>query len=531
MIKSLLTLVCCSILSVVVYAQETTVGLLSYDITQSYQGYTLIYPHNQPSVFLLDNCGQVVHEWDDDANFRPGNTAYILSDGRLAKAKRPADISMDSIWAGGGGAIIELRSWDNDLLWSYELNSPEARLHHDFRVLPNGNILMLAWERKTNAEAIAAGRDSSKLNQIVLWPDFLQEVDPNTNEIVWEWHVWDHLVQDFDSTRANYGVVSESPHKVNLNWDTSEGASDWMHSNAIDYNPTLDHIMISVPTFHELWVIDHSTTTEQARTGRGGKSNRGGDLLYRIGNPAAYDRSDAGEQILFYQHDTHWANEFLPESHPAIKPMGRDIVLFNNRQPGGYSTVEIFEPAWNMYSGQYEPFQGSWPPYEFENTLTHPDTLGYIFELTPENKVVWEYITPIRRGEFVEQGSTLEINNNLTFRAFRYPPEYIAFQGRDLTPQQFLEVNPIQDYCDRLVSTYTPEEAFSLIYPNPVSNRVHLSWDSGKVIDITIYNLNGQLIKRTQGNGGMKYLDVAELEAGLYLIAINGVATHRMIKQ
>ncbi len=552
MIKNYLIIFFSFLVSQSLSAQDVTLGLLNYDISQSYQGYTLIYPHNQSSVFLLNNCGEIVHEWEDEADFRPGNTAYLLDDGRLAKTKRNASIAGDSIWAGGGGAIIELRSWDNELLWSYEMNSPEARLHHDFRIMPNGNVLMLAWERKTNAEAIAAGRDSALLNQIILWPDFIQEVNPETDEIVWEWHVWDHLVQDIDSTKANYGIVSEHPEKVDVNWDTSEGASDWMHTNAMDYNPELDQIMISVPTFHEIWVIDHSTTTAQAATDRGGNSNNGGDLLYRIGNPATYDRSDAGDQILFYQHDAHWTNQFIPRSHPAYG----NVICFNNRQPGGYSTVEVFESAWNMYTVDYEMFQDSWPPYEFENTITHPDTFalnssglssaqllpngnmlicsgrfGYTFELTPENKIVWEYITPRRGTMEVAQGEILEINNNLTFRAFRYPPEYSAFEGRDLEAKGYIELDPVEDWCDRLVSTSTPEQSISMIYPNPTTDRVQIKWDSGKVINIEIFNLSGQRVLSTTGNGGMSYVDVSQLNKGLYIIALDGQSSMRMIKQ
>ncbi|MFT7451458.1 MAG: hypothetical protein ACI9VN_002182, partial [Patescibacteria group bacterium] len=67
---------------------QNTVGLLDYDVTQSYQGYTMIYPHNQPNVYLIDNCGEIVHSWTDDEDFRPGNTAYLRPDGSLVKTKR-----------------------------------------------------------------------------------------------------------------------------------------------------------------------------------------------------------------------------------------------------------------------------------------------------------------------------------------------------------------------------------------------------------------------------------------------------------
>jgi len=84
---------------------QNTVGLLSYDQTKAFDGYNLIFPHNQPHVFLLNNCGEIVHQWEDDANWRPGNTAYLTADGLLYKAKRDAQVTADAIGAGGGGAM------------------------------------------------------------------------------------------------------------------------------------------------------------------------------------------------------------------------------------------------------------------------------------------------------------------------------------------------------------------------------------------------------------------------------------------
>ncbi len=553
----LLFLIISLLISFYSFSQEVTLGLISYNVADSYQGYTMIYPHNQADVFLLNNCGEIVHTWEDEDDFRPGNVAYLLADGSLVKAKRASSVTNDAIWAGGGGAIIEIRSWENELLWSYELNDENARLHHDIEVLPNGNILMIAWESKSAEEAIAAGRDTNLISQQVLWPDFIQEVDPNTDEIVWEWHAWDHLVQDFDSTKANYGIVSDFPGRINLNYQTNNGAADWMHSNAIDYNAELDHIMICVPFHNEILIIDHSTTTEEARTDSGGTSNRGGELLYRVGNPIAYNREDAGDQILFNQHDAHWANEFLPQTHPDF---GK-IVVFNNEKPTpnpnqeSFSAVETFQPPWVMYSGAYEQFQGTWPPYELENSVVHPDTVsmhstglssaqllpngnklitagrrGYTFELTPDNEIVWEYITPRIGPAAAEQGTILSLNQNLTFRSFRYPIDFEAFEGRDLSPKGFLEINPVTDWCNRLVSTSTPAQSFSLIFPNPSDNMIHLSWDSGKIIDIEVFNLAGQRMIHEKGNGGMKYLDVSDLTPGIYLITLDGKNPKRLIK-
>lgn len=349
---------------------QPTVGLLSYDPSRAYDGYNLLYPLRQPNVYLLDNCGRIVHMWEDDASFLPGVVAYLTPDGYLVKTKRPANFLNDPIWAGGGGATVEIRDWDNNLLWSFTQNDSLRRLHHDIEVMPNGHILMISWELKTADEAIAAGRDTALLSQGKLWPDYILEVDPQTDSVVWEWHVWDHLIQDFDSTKANYGDVAAHPELVDLNWDTNNGKADWMHVNAIDYHPELDQIMISVPTFNELWIIDHSTTTEEAAGHSGGLSGRGGDLLYRWGNPATYRRGTADDQKLFFQHDTHWVRDFLD---PGSTWYDR-IALFNNRVGPQLSTANILTPPFDPATWSYPLTDSVWAPAAFDLVVTHPDT-------------------------------------------------------------------------------------------------------------------------------------------------------------
>ena len=80
--------------SVSIAFAQNTVGLLSYNPTQAYDGYNLLYPHNQPNVYLVDNCGEVVHSWEDEDNWRPANTAYLTEEGLLYKSKRDAVVCL-----------------------------------------------------------------------------------------------------------------------------------------------------------------------------------------------------------------------------------------------------------------------------------------------------------------------------------------------------------------------------------------------------------------------------------------------------
>lgn len=519
---------------------QRTVGLLSYNPELAFEGYNLIYPHNQPNVYLLNNCGELVHQWTDESFWRPGNTAYILPNGNLIKTKRRNASQNDPIWAGGGGAIVEIRDWDNNLIWQFEQNNATQRLHHDFKLLPNGNIIMISWELKTEAEAIQAGRNPALLPQNKIWPDYILEVNPGTNQVVWEWHAWDHLIQDFDPGKDNYGNVTAHPELIDINWDTSDGHPDWMHVNAIDYNADLDQILISVPPFHEVWVIDHSTTTEEASGHSGGRSGRGGDLLYRWGNPAAHRAGTASDQKLFYPHHIHWVGPFLDSSHIHF---GK-IAAFNNQVNPAYSTVNVFNPAFDTLSWSYPMVNNRWLPAEFDLTLTHPDTFqinsdglssvqllpngnvlicsgrwGYAFELSAGNEIVWEYKTPLSGGNRVQQGQVLSIGTNATFKMDRYPVNYAAFSGRDLTPQGYLELNP-----DPLGCTFSSLEFDDIItpmltvFPNPAGNEAWLNWNGTRSSVLSVFDVLGRMVEQIALNPGQSRLDTRAWQNGVYFL-------------
>jgi len=529
---------------------QNTVGLLSYDPAFTYDGYNLIYPHNQPHVYLLDNCGEIVNVWEDSLQYRPGNTAYLLDDGRLLKTKRASTVVNDAIWAGGGGATVEIRDWDNNLEWSFTINNDTARLHHDVEMLPSGNILMIVWELKTREEAIQAGRDPALLDTDELWPDYVIEVDPNTDEIVWEWHFWDHLIQDFDDTKDNFGVVADKPGLLDINF-ANDGGADWLHCNSIDYNPELDQILLSTPYLSEIYIIDHSTTTSQAAGDIGGRGGIGGNIMFRWGNPQAYDAGTADDQLLFNNHDAHWVLDFIELGHPQY---GK-IALFNNQAGSDFSTVNTLRPSWDMYSWSYSRFNGQFGPAVFDLTITHPDTQalystglssvqflpnnntlicsgrsGYSFELTPNNEIVWEYKTPLQSGSPVAQETVLELNANLTFRMDRYPTSYPAFTDRDLSSKGWIELEPDSTFCGILLPTNDLMKQYSLkIYPNPAQQVLTIEWEGGVYVNIEIFDLLGRRVDYFRATGGRKYVDVSSWQKGVYLVQVGGVQTQKLI--
>jgi hypothetical protein len=437
------------------YAQQT-VGLF-LNQPDAYNGYTLFNSFGSNSTYLIDNCGTKVFEWN--SNHAPGAVVYLLEDGHLLRTNR---LDSTSITIGGYGGRIEILDSNSSVIWQYEVNSDSTIAHHDVAILPNGNILILAVELISGQKADDFG------SQVIAdrYSEMILEVNPSINQIVWEWHAWDHLIQDIDSTKVNYGTISEDPGRININYAFLEDGSDpdWIHANSIDYNADLDQIMLNSPHFNEFWIIDHSTTTAQAADSIGGFSGKGGDILYRWGNAQAYNRGDSTDQIFEFQHDAHWIPSGLPDE-------GK-IMVFNNGQDRGYSSVDILEPPLdtsnlnnyhlNIDPTPYGPFELYWsysdsvnfysPKISGVQQLQNGNVFicsgqqGRLFEIRHQtDAVVWEYIIPVSPLGPLFQGE--EATGNAVFRSHRFSTTYSGFDNLTLTPTAVIEQNPLPSNC------------------------------------------------------------------------------------
>jgi len=440
------------------FAQQT-VGLFTNE-PESFEGYTLYPKLNTTETYLIDHHGKLINQWS--SAFINGNTVYLLPDGNLLKAVRWEPVPIARFNAGGRGGRVEILDWNGMVVWDFPYASDTFRHHHDIAPMPNGNVLLIAWELKDSTEAIQAGRDPMMLPDGELWPEKIIEVEPTSptsGSIVWEWHLWDHLVQDLDPTKDNFGVVADHPELVDINFLAGRnGSADWLHANAIDYNPDLDQILLSNPFINEIWVIDHSTTTAEAAGHTGGNSGKGGDLLYRWGNPQAYDRGTSNDQKLFNQHDPEWIDAGLPGAG--------NILIFNNgtgRPAPEFTSIDEIAPPVDMNGnytlgvGQaYGPPSPTWsytanPPESFfagflssaqrlpnGNTLIDNGPVGEFFEVTNTLSTVWRYVNPIGTTGPTMQGTAPAGNN--VFRAERYATDYAGLIGQDLTPGDPLEL-------------------------------------------------------------------------------------------
>ena len=392
----------------------------SITVEQPYEGYSLFSPEYGKNAYLINNIGEIVHMWNSD--HIQGLATYLLEDGSLLRACSPG---LNPIFHFGGfTGRIERYDWDGNRIWEYTYLNNSVCLHHDICPLPNGNILMIAWEYKSADEILAAGRNPDLMPWKYMCFDHIIEVKPTgdtTGEIVWEWHLWDHLIQEYDQTKMNYGSVKEHPELIDINyqitdalWNIDVWNQDYFHMNSIDYNEQLDQILVSVRNYNEIWVIDHSTSTMEAEGHTGGRYGKGGDLLYRWGNPETFKQGESIDKTLFFQHDAQWIDAgLLGEDH---------ILIFNNgiqRPDAIYSSIDEIIPPVNetghyMLSneGVFGPESVVWQ-YTDEyitrffsihlssaqrlpngNTLICDGDDGFFFEVTSDNEIVWSYQNP-----------------------------------------------------------------------------------------------------------------------------------------
>jgi len=524
---------------------QNTVGVL-YNSAEASNGYTLFT--NYTKTYLINNCGEVINEWNSD--YIDGKSVYLLEDGSILRA---GVLENTSFTLPGIGGVIQKFDWNGNLNWEYTYSTSSFVQHHDVYPLSNGNVLILAVTKKTGAEAIQAGRDPSLLADNELYNEQILEVQPtglNTGNIVWEWNVWDHLIQDFDNTKDNYGVVSDNPQLLNINYLGISSAGNWMHCNSIQYDENLDVIVLSSRQLNEIYIIDHSTTSSEAASHLGGSHNKGGDILYRWGNPKAYGLGTSSDQKLFGQHTPH----IIPTTYPD----GSKILIFNNGdvRPApltNVSTIEIIAPAMDendfYIRSPGQSFGPNLPDWVYQdpiptdffsrimgsaqrlpngNTLICDSGSGYFFEIDSNNQKVWEYINPLKtNGDIISQGDNPA--GNITFRAFKYSPNYSAFIGKDLTPGDPIELNSeLNAPCNVLqVEDYVFYDL--LVYPNPAQNRITIR-TRNSIDRIEFYNYLGNKIEDFQCSN---QLDISKYSSGMYFLKVyskNSSTTKKIIK-
>ncbi len=441
-------------------------------------GYVLYSPLSSGTTYLLDRDAQVVHTWQSE--YAP-HSLYLLDDGHLLRPGRDPDTK--NFMAGGAMGLLQMFTWDGELVWQWKMSDEGRILHHDIEPLPNGHFLAIGWEAKTAAEARSAGRRPDLIPERGLWPDFLVEIEPQPPggaRIVWEWHVWDHLVQNLDPELPHYGNPAGHPGRIDINAggpplpidaqqleelkalgyvpqgaEQQELRSDFLHVNAVDWHPVLDQIAVVAPELGEIWILRRPRSSAEA-------ASIVGDLLYRWGNPAMYGRGTAADQRLFYPHDVQWI--------PRGMARAGNLTIFNNgrdRPDGNYSSVEEITPplqqggSYSLSAGEpFGPAQTAWTYAAAEresffapfisgahrlangNTFVTVGPAGRLFEVTPAGETVWDFGNPFAANIRQRDGSPpwgggaarAEQLRFAVWRAAKLPPDHPGLAGRELRP-------------------------------------------------------------------------------------------------
>ena len=523
-------------LLIVSFTDAQTLGLTFYteDISDGY----LLFSTPTQKVYLIDNCGEKINEWTCTTNSQ--FTAYLLPNGDLLKMGK---FENSAFLGGGSSGLLEIYSWEGELKWSTIYSNDEHHMHHNVETLPNGNILLIAWEKISAQEVLDAGRESVNANG--LWSEKIVEIKAlgtDSYEEVWVWRAWDHIVQDKDPLLNTYGLIEDNPNLIDLNFGTPNDG-DWLHFNYIDFNESLDQILISSRSLSEVLIIDHSTSTLEASGSTGGLSGKGGDLLYRWGNPQNYNQGFGDDQKLFGQHGANWIED--------ERPGGGNILIFNNGAgvPEGQfysSVVELITPLnefnYELENGAFLPNSFFWeykanPPQEFYssrtsscqrqengNTLINEGATGRYFEVDNDSQKVWEYINPHGQQGIFEQGESPTSNG--TFIIQKYPYDYSAFDDKNLSPLGPIELNPTSNIC---LSNTLETESENLIYSleNPSNGFLIAHRQMGFELSFVLMSVEGKKIMIGSISKGQK-IDISHLQSGLYFVLLNN-NIHKLI--
>ena len=346
-------------------------GLTHYQPTSAYRGYTLFSPNGGDDAYLIDMEGNFVHRWHSDGGI---NYGFLLPNGNLLFRDRGSNPP-------GSDAITEL-NWEGDLVWEYR--NPALRRHN--RLANGNNLFLLQDEISPELTRQVQGGFTTERDPQQMQGDLVAEVTPD-GTIVNEWRSSDHLNPEED-------IICPL-----------EGRAGWGGANDLTA-PDDDSFLISFRILDTVAIVDRATGEFTWKWGRG--------------------------QISHQHHPTRLAN-------------GHVLLLDNGAHRRGlsYSRVIEVDPDTSEIVWEYhgEPlmsffthFTGGAERLPNGNTLITEGNTGRLFEVTPANEVVWEYISPFfARGQ---QGFT-----NGVFRAHRYGPGHPALLGRDLDPSRYSNLN------------------------------------------------------------------------------------------
>lgn len=209
---------------------------------------------------LVDSKGTVLKTYNV-----AGYNAYLLPNGDIL-----GQTGTGSAAAMGFASLVEQAPGSATAVNTWTAASGGA-FHHAHWVMPNGHWLGTYTVKINPKTVLASAGYTGNLSSI--WDERIQEWDPVAKRVVWEWKASDHT------------LGTNHPRKFNNN---NFKSNDPLHINSVVYDSARDLVVMSSHYLNEVLVIDHSTTTAEAATSKGGRYGKGGDLLFRWGSSKNY---------------------------------------------------------------------------------------------------------------------------------------------------------------------------------------------------------------------------------------------------
>jgi len=347
------------------------VNITRYDAQSSCSGLNFYTSGHAPQAILMDMRGSVLHSWGivfKDVWPEPGPVCFLDVEvhknfWRQAQLFNNGDVLAIFDWIG----LIKLDK-DSKLLWSYK-----GGCHHDLFVADNGNIYVLTQRTLTSHEKL-------KLTGPIM-EDFITVLTPQGEEIKSVSLIECFLNSDYDLLLTSTRLRADGLHTNTI---------ELLDGKMVDQAPMFErgHILVSVRNLNTIAVVD------------------------------------------FEEEKVTWAlSGMWKQQHKPTLLENGNLLLFDNLGHKGRSRVIEFNPltqeiVW-AYQGDhpddfFSRFSGSNQRLPNGNTLITESDNGRAFEVTPGNKIVWEFKNPHRVGS----GDKLI---GVIFEMVRIAPEKLSF--------------------------------------------------------------------------------------------------------
>lgn len=354
-------------------ADISKVGVVQIEAGKTAAGLNLYNSRKRSAAHLVDRNGKFVHSWATPSNGDNWHTTKLLKDGDLLV------IATDR-------KLLRL-GWDSRIKWEYR-----ERFHHDLAISPDGFIYALA--RRTEMW-------TTKGIRIPIVKEYISVLRENGI-----------FVKEIDLFKALAPLVTEEQIRKIHSWAQKSRAEERLKEKLLQ-DP--------VPWENKRPDAFHVNSIEWIDRDIPGVAKKGDFLLsIRQLNLICIFRERTGDLVW------SWGPGEIQCQHHASFLENHNILVFDNGCKRGFSRVVEVNPGTKRIVWEYKTFpsanffsfrRGGAQRLLNGNTLITDSDRGRIIEVTPEGKVVWEFLNL--------EVDTEEKKRAIIYRMIRYPENFL----------------------------------------------------------------------------------------------------------